>query len=103
MGDASRLDVYHFYEREWESYEELRSWFEWEVPDEFNKATYACDRWVGKDRVAVYADGEDRDARAYTFEDLADRANALANHLADSGVEPGDRVAVTASLPAASL
>lgn len=97
MDDASRLDVYHFYEREWESYEELRSWFEWEVPDEFNKATYACDRWVGEDRVAVYADGEDRDARAYTFEDLADRANALANHLADSGVEQGDRVAVTAS------
>ena len=41
-----RLDAYRFYERQWESYDQLRTAFEWEIPAEFNMAAFVCDRWA---------------------------------------------------------
>ena len=38
MTTPGRLDAYHFYEQEWDSYEQLRDSFEWEVPERFNTA-----------------------------------------------------------------
>ena len=42
MVDAPRLDAYHFHEREWDDYDDLKASFEWEIPETFNMATYAC-------------------------------------------------------------
>jgi len=54
---GDRLDAYHFYEAEWDSYEELRDAFAWEVPERFNIASYVCDRWADdRGRVAVFAE-----------------------------------------------
>jgi acetyl-CoA synthetase len=89
------LDAYWFHEREWETYDELYEAFEHDVPDEFNIATYICDRWADdRDRIALFAeDGSGRE-RTYSYVRLRDAANRLANELADRGIERGDRVGV---------
>jgi len=95
MTSTNRLDAYHFYEEEWDSYEQLREAFEWEVPDQFNIAAYVCDRWAeDRGRTAVFAETPDGEESVYTFWRLQNEANRLANFLEDSGVERGDRVGV---------
>ncbi|EMA36179.1 acyl-CoA synthetase [Halococcus hamelinensis] len=95
--DASRLDAYHFYEDDWEDYDHLREGFEWDVPERANIASYLCDRWANDEgRVALYAENEAGAERSYTFAELQETANRLANYLAERGVERGDRVGVNA-------
>jgi len=98
MNDSDRLDQYHFYEREWDSYDELMSAFEWQVPDSFNLASYICDRWAEMDesRDAVYADDGDDKTETYSFQDIQRRANRLANYLSENGITRGDRVGINA-------
>jgi acetyl-CoA synthetase len=93
---GERLDAYHFYEEEWDDYEELCDDFEWEVPKAFNMATYVCDRWADadEDRIAIYADDGGGGRRTLTFEDLQTKANAVANFLSNRGVQRGDRVGI---------
>lgn len=92
---GNRLDAYHFYEEDWESYDELYDRFDWEVPERFNMATYACDRWADDpDRVAIYAELEDGSRETYAFGKLRNATNRLANYLHAQGVERGDRVGV---------
>jgi acetyl-CoA synthetase len=96
-GDVTpRIDAYHFYEEDWDGHEELYDAFEWEVPEEFNSATYICDRWAEHhpDRTAVYAEELDGSSHEYTFADVQSQANRLANDLADRGVGAGDHIAV---------
>ena len=94
--DTERLAAYHFYEDDWESYDRLHDDFEWEIPHTFNMASYLCDRWAGEDRVALYAETEAGEERSYTFDELRDISNRLANYLHEQGVERGDRVGVNA-------
>ncbi len=92
-----RLDAYHFYENEYDDYDDLYTSFEWEVPDRFNIAAYACDRWADdKGRVALFADTAAGTESTYTFWQLQNAANQLANYLRDQGVERGDRVGINA-------
>lgn len=97
MTHDSRLSAYHFHERDWRGYDHLQSEFEWEVPERFNTARYVCDRWAGTARTAVYAEEAGGEGETYTYGDLRDRSNRLANVLADADVKRGDRIAVTAS------
>ncbi|MFC7157575.1 acyl-CoA synthetase [Halomarina halobia] len=91
----TRLESYHFYERDWESYEQLRESFEWEIPDRFNMAEYVCDRWAeDEDRVALYAESSGGDRRTVTYRDVQRAANRLANYLSEAGVERGERVGI---------
>lgn len=93
-----RLEAYHFYEREWDSYNQLCESFEWEVPDAFNLATYLCDRWAAEtpEAVALYVETLDGKRAEYTYRELQQRSRQLANALAEMGVSRGDRVALTA-------
>jgi acetyl-CoA synthetase len=94
---GDRLEAYHFYEEDWNDYDQLRESFEWEVPDPFNAGRYLCDRWADDpDRVAIYGATPDGPGETITYEELAGRTNRLANYLADRGVERGDRVGVNA-------
>ena len=94
---ATRLDAYHFYEQDWNDYDHLHDEFEWAVPEEFNMASYLCDRWADDDgRVALYAEDEAGEERSYTFGEMRAVTNRLANYLAERGVERGDRVGVNA-------
>jgi acetyl-CoA synthetase len=95
MPSTQRLEAYHFYEDEWDDIEQLREAFEWEIPEEFNIASYVCDRWAGDDRTCVYAEDADGTRRTLTYADIQNRANRLANFLEAQGIGRGDRVAVS--------
>lgn len=95
MTEVPRLDAYHFYEREWESYDQLVDSFRWEVPERFNMATYVCDRWADDEgRVALFAENQAGQTRTYTYRDLRDETNRLANELAEQGLRRGDRIGI---------
>ncbi len=99
MSEIPELEAYQFYKEEWGSYEEICDEFEFEIPDEFNMVDYVCDRWADSDeeRVALYAETVEGDESAYTFEELRDIANSVANFLLAQGVGRGDRIAVSGS------
>ncbi|MCQ4332368.1 AMP-binding protein [Natronomonas sp. F2-12] len=91
---GNRIEAYHFHEDDWESYEALRSAFEWEVPEQFNIATYVCDRWADEEgRIAVF-DEQYGERNTYTFYELRNATNRLANYLRAAGVGRGDRVGI---------
>ncbi|MEF8841737.1 MAG: AMP-binding protein [Haloarculaceae archaeon] len=97
MTETPRLDAYHFYEAEWEDYDDLRAAFDWEVPDRLNIAAYVCDRWADeRGRVALFYEDDEGHTETYTFWQLRNAANRLANRLADAGIERGDRIGVNA-------
>ncbi|WP_340100444.1 acyl-CoA synthetase [Salinibaculum salinum] len=89
------IEAYTFYEKEWGSYEELVESFEHEVPERFNLATYLCDRWAeDKSKVALFGDGDGLEPETYTYWQLRNITNKLANYLRQRGVEKGDRVGI---------
>jgi acetyl-CoA synthetase len=88
------LDAYRFHERDWADDEALRDAFEWVIPDEFNVATYVCDRWVGSGRTALRVD-DDGTVTCHSYADLQSDANRFANFLQARDVERGDRVVVS--------
>lgn len=95
---VQELNAYYFHEEDWDSYDELHSSFEWEVPDTFNIADYALDRWADdKHRVAFFAEDEAGNERTYTYWQASRITNRLANYLTDRGIEAGDRVGVSTS------
>ena len=76
-------------------YAEICSAYRWEVPVAFNMAHACCGRWAGdRARFALYWEDESGAAAAYTFWDLQQQANRLANALAAMGIARGDKVAL---------
>jgi len=95
MSDSPEMAAYQLHEEEWESYDRLYEAFEWEYPDELNTAEYVCDRWADdKGRVAIFTENAAGEERTYTFRQLRNRSNQLANYLEDQGIDLGDRVAI---------
>jgi acetyl-CoA synthetase len=77
------------------TYEEIRRDFRWNLPEHFNIGVDVCDKWAADpDRLAlVYVDSGGA-VRRFTFAQLRDLSNRLANALTALGVTRGDRVAV---------
>jgi acetyl-CoA synthetase len=99
MPDFPTLEAYEIYQKDWTSYEAIRDTFEFQIPAEFNMVDYVCDRWADapEERVALYADPVDGTETTYTFSELRDLANQLANYLSTQGIGRGDRIAVSGS------
>jgi acetyl-CoA synthetase len=93
---AFSLEHYRLYEQEWDNHSELYEAFEWEIPDKFNTATYACDQWAKEENKVALIDHQDN-GREYTYEEIQEAANRFANYLQSQGVEKGDIIATTAS------
>jgi len=78
-----------------ETFEHLRRDFRWAIPQDYNMAYEACDKWADKepDRPALltYDDGE---LTPYTYGWLAEKSKAFASRLKKQGVGRGDRVAI---------
>jgi acetyl-CoA synthetase len=95
MPSVPDIEAYTFYEEEWESYGQLVESFEHEVPEQFNLATYLCDRWAqDTGKVALFGDGTDSTPRTYTYWQLRNITNRLANYFRQQGIERGDRIGI---------
>ncbi len=79
------------------SYEALYETFRWRVPERYNIAVDACDKWAAEDRLALIDIKVDGRAQRYTFRDLSHLSNRLANALEAQGLVRGDRIAVLLS------
>jgi acetyl-CoA synthetase len=79
--------------RESFSWEALRDECDWNGRDEVNFAHESVDRHAnGDDDLALLWVGADGAEKRYTFDDLSEESNRMANVLTDLGVERGDRV-----------
>ena len=83
------------YETAYESFEwdTVLDSYDWDAPRELNMAHEACDRYAGTGNVGFAWVSEDGELSEYTFAELRDASNRVANALTDLGVERGDRVA----------
>ncbi|SDR30294.1 acyl-CoA synthetase [Pseudovibrio sp. Tun.PSC04-5.I4] len=78
------------------TYEELCEKFEWDVPEYYNIGVDICDKWADVDpaREALIFAEEGGKTTSYSFQNLKDLSNKLANLLSSHGVEKGDRVGI---------
>jgi acetyl-CoA synthetase len=78
---------------EYETYEEARENFEWDIPADYNAAVDFVRKHNRPDeRIALYQGFPDGKRETYTYQDLDVLSNRLARGLRDLGVERGDRV-----------
>lgn len=84
-----------------QSFEQVRAAFRWEVPEFYNIGVDVCDKWAKADpgRLAIIDVDPAGQARDYSFGDLKEMSDRLANALVRRGVRgigaaPGDRVGV---------
>ena len=80
------------------TYEELCRNFKWEIPPYYNIGVDVCDKWADdKTRLAlIYVDPCEREQK-YTFRDLRDASNQLANALKANAIKSADRVGILLS------
>ncbi len=72
--------------------------FCWTIPEYFNIAEAVCDRHKNiADRIALYYENEQGDEKNYTFGEIKQLSNQLANLLSSMGVKCGDRIAIILS------
>ena len=76
------------------SWEEVLKTYDWNPNEKFNMAHEACDRWAkDPNRVAVYWEDESGRKEVWTFRQLKEKSDQMANLLRSYGVKKGDRVA----------
>jgi acetyl-CoA synthetase len=77
------------------TYEEVYNSFRWKVPRYYNIGVDCCDKWAGQRyRLALMYENEKGAVEKFTFWDLKELSNRLANALKNYGIQPGDRVAI---------
>lgn len=82
-------------DKAWGDWDSVRRSFEWRVPEYFNIAQAVCDRHVGSGgKPALFYEDEEGSQEQYTFGQLQQQANRLANVLTGLGIERGDRVGI---------
>lgn len=81
--------------REGKSYGDVRRSFRWEIPADYNIGADICDKWAGQRyRLALIYEDEEGRVEKYTFRDLKQLSNRLANGLVHAGIEKGDRIGI---------
>jgi acetyl-CoA synthetase len=78
------------------SYEQARERFQWHIPARFNIGTAACDVWAERapQQPAIIERELQGTTHAWSFGQLRDASNRLANMLRSRAVSPVDRVAI---------
>jgi acetyl-CoA synthetase len=77
------------------SYEAVYNSFRWHIPQHYNIGVDICDKWARQpDRLALIYENESGRVEKYTFADLKQLSNRLANGLKDSGIGQGDRLGI---------
>ena len=77
-------------------YDELMHAFAWQVPAIYNIGVDICDRWArtNPSRVALIHKCQNGEVERFSYLDLKDHSNRMANLLRANGVQRGDRVAL---------
>jgi acetyl-CoA synthetase len=77
------------------TYEDVYNAFKWQIPEFYNIGTDICDKWAdqGKRLALIYED-EKGHVEKYTFWDLKDLSNKLANGLLALNIGIGDRLGI---------
>jgi acetyl-CoA synthetase len=77
------------------SYDEVRTAFQWEIPETYNIGVDICDKWSRDSRrLALIYEADPGRIERYTFRHLKDLSNRLANGLQACGISRGDRVGI---------
>ena len=78
-----------------DDFDVLQETFRWQIPEYFNIAEAVCDRHQAHgDRIALYCEDVSGESAEYTFGDLIELSNRLANVLVGLGIQAGDRVGI---------
>jgi len=77
------------------TYDDVCNTFKWQIPEFYNIGIDICDKWAdqGKRLALIYEDEKGRIVR-YTFRDLKNLSNKLANGLKAFGIGIGDRLGI---------
>ncbi len=77
-------------------YDQLVLNFRWDIPDTYNIAHDACDRWAMRDpdRIALIHVQDSGSVEHVSYGRLRSASNRLANGLIENGVKAGDRIAL---------
>ena len=74
------------------TYEDVYNKFEWQIPEFYNIGIDICDKWAHQRfRLALVYENEKGQVEKYTFWDLKNLSNKLANGLKALGIGIGDR------------
>ncbi len=77
------------------TYQEVYNSFQWKVPKFYNIGVDVCDKWAGERyRLALIYEDDKGKVEQYTFWDLKQLSNRLANALGAHGIQSGDRVGI---------
>jgi len=77
------------------TYDAVTANFRWAIPERYNIGVDICDKWAAQsNRLALVYEDEDGREQRYTFRDLKQLSNRLANGLEAHGVVAGDRVGI---------
>ncbi|UCE56597.1 MAG: acyl-CoA synthetase [Desulfobacterales bacterium] len=78
-----------------QTYDEVYHGFRWEIPEVYNIGIDICDKWAHlRYRMALVYENEKGRVEKYTFWDLKNLSNKLANGLIAHGVAKGDRIGI---------
>ena len=98
MEKISEKSCYYYYGRQWDSWDQLRANFRWEIPEKMNAAFYVCDVHAeDKGKVAIFHEDYKGKKGKITFWELKKFTNRLANYLKSRGLSQDDRVAICLS------
>ena len=81
---------------EGKTYEDIVDRFEWRIPASYNIGVDVCDKWAGDepDRLALVYKDQTGGITEYSFGEIQNLSNQLANLMADLGITRGDRVGI---------
>ncbi|HCA16414.1 MAG TPA: AMP-dependent synthetase [Alcaligenes faecalis] len=76
-------------------YSQSYSEFHWSIPEHYNIAQDACDKWAdGSGRLALIQQQSDGQIKRYTFDQLKTWSDSLAAAWQAQGIQAGDRIAI---------
>jgi len=77
------------------TYDEVYRNFHWQIPEYYNIGVDVCDKWADERyRLALIYEDEGGRTEKYTFWDIKNLSNRLANALRAHGIARGDRVGI---------
>ena len=77
------------------TYEDVYNTFKWQIPEFYNIGIDICDKWARqRSRLALIYEDEKAHVEKYTFWDLKNLSNKLANGLKAFGIGIGDRLGI---------